>query len=397
MKPLMKPKALLIEACDFEAFPVGGQLAYVKHLVATLGNRFALVGVCTGDTEQGRWIEREVLGQRFYFFGIGKRNPKAAKPLVPRRLSAFIDLKRHERAIMSLGVRSAYLQAPETLLAVRGWKLDHICYHFHGVENPLSMPRYRFGRLLAGSFEKALFRAIKDRVERVLVSADNKSIDVLIKRGEGLLDGAQITWFPTRVDTRIFRPDPDLRSCSPVGVDKRPVFVTCGRVNSVKGWDFLIEAFKHVSDKIPGAQLYFVGDGEDAPKLKNMADAFGLERSVHVTGFQDQKSVAAYLNAGDVFVMGSHREGWSVAMLEALACGLPMVTTNVSGAEELIVTGKNGFIVNERTPAIFAQRMLDAWRLPYPNNVSVEVAARFALDRLAEDLSNSWPALASGA
>jgi len=390
----MKPKALLIEACDFEAFPVGGQLAYVKHLMATLGNRFALVGVCTDGTEPGRWIEREVLGQRFYFFGIGKRNPKAAKPLVPRRLSAFIDLKRHEHGIMSLGVRSAYLHAPETLLAVRGWKLDHICYHFHGVENPLSMPRYRFGRLFSGILEKELFLAIRDRVERVLVSADKKSIDVLRKRGEGLLDGTQISQFPTRVDTRVFLPDHNLRSHSPVGLDKRPVFVTCGRVNRVKGWDFLIEAFKHISDKIPAAQLYFVGDGEDASKLINMADTFGLKRSVHVTGFQDPKSVAAYLNASDVFVMGSLREGWSVAMLEALACGLPIVTTNVSGAEELIVTGKNGFIVNDRTPAIFAERMLDALELPYPNDNSIAVADRFALDRLAEDLSNGWPALA---
>jgi glycosyltransferase involved in cell wall biosynthesis len=392
----MKPKALLIEACDFEAFPVGGQLAYVKHLTKTLGNRFALVGVCTDGTEPGRWIEREVLGHRFYFFGIGKRNPKAAKPFVPRRLSAFIDLKRHERGIMSLGVRSAYLQAPETLLAVRGWKLDHICYHFHGVENPLSMPRYRFGRLLAGSFEKALFLAIRDRVERVLVSADKESIDALEKRGEGLLDSTRITQFPTRVDTSIFWPNRSLQSCSPDGPVSRPVFVTCGRINRAKGWDFLIEAFKHVSDKTPHAQLLFVGDGEDAVELINMANTRRLGRSVHITGFQDPKSVADYLNASDVFVMGSLREGWSVAMLEALACGLPIVTTNVSGAEELIVAGKNGFIVNERTPAIFAERMLDALRLPYPNNNSVEVAAKYALDRLAEDLSNSWPALASG-
>ena len=124
---------------------------------------------------------------------------------------------------------------------------------------------------------------------------------------------------------------------------------------------------------------------------KNFCRAF---TSAGSTGFQPPREVARHLRAADLAVVGSHREGWSVAMLEALACGLPMVATDVSGARELVRPGENGFVVGAREPGAFAQAMAAALRLPRAREVSLALAADYRLDRLAARLGARWGVLA---
>src|SRR5690606_33981486 len=76
------------------------------------------------------------------------------------------------------------------------------------------------------------------------------------------------------------------------------------------------------------------------------------------------QDVARKLRESDVFVMASYTEGFSNAMVEAMASGLPIVSTSVSGADEIIVDGRNGFVVHGRSPKEFAERVVDAVRIP---------------------------------
>jgi glycosyltransferase involved in cell wall biosynthesis len=382
----MKPKVMVIDACDFDGFPVGGQLTTIKQLVALFGSRIALVGVSTDDAPVGEWTTKVIGGVEFDYFSFGKVNPVIKKPLVPRRLQTYLWLKRHKNEILSRNLEAAFIIAPEVMLAVKRWGL-RIAYTFPGVENPLTMPRYAVGKWLAGPFERSLFSALAEHSELIMAAADNTAIQAMMHRGRGVLSRKQIVSSPTLVDAKIFNLSRAAESAS------GPRLVSCGRLNVVKGWDLIFNAYLVVKKEIPTASLYFIGDGEDRSKLETRIEEAGVRNSVFITGFLEPKQVARMLNSAHLFLLGSHREGWPTALVEAEACGLPAVVTDVSGASSLVEEGRNGFIARDRDAAGFARKIIAALELECPNPTSLAIGSRHSLDGWKESLSRLWDPL----
>jgi glycosyltransferase involved in cell wall biosynthesis len=261
---------------------------------------------------------------------------------------------------------------------------------FPGHANPLKMPRYRWGKPLAGWYDSKLSAALQD-VDVILACADGEGIRDIAGRSKGLLPPDRIVQFPTRVDTTIFRPQPATDTRRKLGLHgPGPFVVTCGRISEVKGWDLLISAFPYFMQTHADARLIFVGDGEDRPALEQTIARQDLTRSVSLAGFQSPGKVAEYLNAADLVVVGSYKEGWSVAMLEALACARVVVSTEVSGARDMIEEGRNGRVVQGRDPRRFAAAMTEALEMERPNPVSLKTAERYSLSHLRSDLSMFW-------
>jgi glycosyltransferase involved in cell wall biosynthesis len=392
--PAVRPDCLLVEGCDFVAFPPGGQLTTARQMMAAFGERLALVGICTDDTPTGRWIERDLGGKRFLFYGVGRRKPSAKRPLIPARLSQFLRLSRHREGILSLGVRAALLQAPEELMVVSKWGLESLCYRFPGVANPLVMARYAWGRLLARWFDRRLFDAL-ERTDVIFASADEEAIGALVRRSAGRLARERIHRLPTHYDSTVFVPAPSADARRSLGLGSAaPLLVSSGRLNHVKGWDLVIDAFAHVRATRANAHLVFVGDGEDRHGLERRAAAAGVADAVTVTGFVAPRVVATWLNAADVVVVGSYVEGWSIAMLEALGCGKPLVSTDVSGAREMIRQGENGFVVRSRDPRAFARAILSAADLSSAPSISLSLARNYDLANLIRQVGSVWKVLA---
>ncbi len=134
---MQTPEFLLIEGCDFHTFPIGGQLTSALNFMRAFGDRIGLVGITHDDTPTGRWIRKQIGGREFWFFGVGKFLKEGGRPVVPRRLSFFLALRKHRKAIFSLGCRHVLMQAPESLLAAGSWNWTRICYRMAGVGNAL--------------------------------------------------------------------------------------------------------------------------------------------------------------------------------------------------------------------------------------------------------------------
>jgi len=389
------PDALLIDPCNFKDYPTGGQLSFARQLMKAYGDRLALVGTSTDDTPVGRWLEREFDGTRFRIFSVGRWRPTARRPLIPGRLAVLIRLRRYRKRVFSLGVHHLFTQSPETILALSSLPWRSICYCFAGAVSPLHRPRYPWARLLSPAFERWWWRAL-GRADVLLASADQASIDDFVRTSRGPLRRPQIVPFPTRYDDSIFYPFPQSSARSALKMPAGHTLVVCvGRVNAVKGWDLILDAFKAFLGRRPDAMLCFVGDGEDRSALVRRAAGLGLSGHVRVTGFLRPDAVATYLNAADLVVFGSHHEGCSVAMLEAIACGKALVSTDVSGSRDMVVEGQNGFIVRQRTPDVFARAMEDALALDTAHRVSTSVASRYRLGTLAQDLGRLWSPLRS--
>jgi glycosyltransferase involved in cell wall biosynthesis len=134
------------------------------------------------------------------------------------------------------------------------------------------------------------------------------------------------------------------------GNPKRFLILTVGRLRLEKGLQDLLIAFAQIHAQHPSTMLVVVGDGEILDELKSQAASLGLAESAHFTGARDD--VPKLLAAGDMFVSSSYREGLSLAMLEAMAAGLPILATRVGDAEFLLKDGRGVMVTPHDVPAL---------------------------------------------
>jgi glycosyltransferase involved in cell wall biosynthesis len=119
--------------------------------------------------------------------------------------------------------------------------------------------------------------------------------------------------------------------------------VACGRLTEEKGFDYLIHAFADVRRSTP-AHLWIVGDGPLRQKLEKEIQKLGIGDYVHLLGFQ--KNPFKFMASADVFVLSSLWEGFGNVIVEAMACGVPVIATNCPyGPGEIIDDGINGLLV----------------------------------------------------
>ena len=380
---------LVVEFLVDDASPIGGGTRFLHDLIQTFGSRLAVLGLTNKEEHLGQWVVREVDGHRIRVLALDRQTDFRSRPLLPGRLRRYLQLRKNRDKILESGLSTAIVTSPEYLMAVHNWGWSDLCFLFLGVENPLGRSRYPGGRFLESYFDRRLFRALRS-CNTILAHADEKAIEGLCRRSRGSLTPDRVHSVPTFADTSIYRPMDrgEARRTLDIPPDV-PMFVSVGRLNRVKGWKLILDAFSHVLARIPGAQLVFVGDGEDRSELERAIAAYGIGAAVAITGVVGAETVALFLNASNVFVCGSWYEGWSYAFVEALSCGIPIVSTDVSGASSMIVNGRNGMIIQHRDPSNFAEAMLDALALQDARAVSLQIAEQYSLKHMKERWSQA--------
>ncbi|WDS36905.1 glycosyltransferase [Pseudoxanthomonas sp.] len=129
-----------------------------------------------------------------------------------------------------------------------------------------------------------------------------------------------------------------------------------GRLTWAKDHATLVQAFRLVREQLPDTALVLIGDGPLRPALEALAQSEGIADRVFFLG--DRNDIDALLRGLDLFVMSSVTEGYSVALLEACASGLPIVATRVGGNPEIVRDGINGALVTPGVPPELAAAMV---------------------------------------
>ena len=137
---------------------------------------------------------------------------------------------------------------------------------------------------------------------------------------------------------------------------------TVGRLNPVKDQATLLRAFARVHKTSADTALVLVGDGALRATLEAQSAALGLGDAVRFLG--DRSDVRQLLQGFDAFVLSSLSEGYSMALLEACASGLPIVATDVGGNREIVADGRNGLMVAPADDAALAEAMASLLREP---------------------------------
>ena len=388
--------SLLIGPWDFSKPLYGAGCSVIADsAIRNLGTRLKLVGT-TSDGGIGRWTKLMRDGLEFDFLPVTHAERVARPRLLSSSVEFTIALAKQLPAVREAEVRAVLTRTYSVLWLLtcfsRGWD---VCFYFPGLANPLVVSKHpRLGRLLAGLYDRIHARAI-GRATIAFAPASRAIVEQYNGRLRRLGVNKQVRYLPTAVDLETFCPRPMDQCRSQLGLPANAlVFTFVGRLAAVKGIPLLLGALRCVHDQEPSALLVLVGDGEQCEELQRLAGDKGLGERVRFLGRCPPSRVALAIGSANACVVGSFQEGFSVAMVEELACGRPIVSTPVSGADEMIIEGQNGYVVKSRDPAEFARRMLAAARLPEAGRVSRGLAeTRYSERKLWQQIAAEWPPL----
>jgi teichuronic acid biosynthesis glycosyltransferase TuaC len=177
------------------------------------------------------------------------------------------------------------------------------------------------------------------------------------------------------VDLSLFRP-PD-RSVARRGLGlTRPTLLSVGNLIESKGHDRVIEAMR----QLPDFDLIIVGEGPEREALGHLAQGVGVADQVRFLGSRPHATLPEVYGAADALVLASSREGWANVLLEAIACGTPVVVSNICGNPEVVRTPASGVLMEQNTPEGIARAVRTLF-----TNLPARTATRAYAERFSWD------------
>lgn len=163
-----------------------------------------------------------------------------------------------------------------------------------------------------------------------------------------------------------------------------PTIITAGRLENQKGQQHLLNAFSIVKKKIPNAQLVLLGEGNLETNLRTLSKELNIEDNVHFLGFQSNPF--KFISRSKVFVMTSYFEGFPNALAEAMACRIPVISTDCkSGPREILAPYENG----EEIEYDFKNNQRYGMLIPVITKGNAEIVENLIASRIIELLNNS--------
>jgi glycosyltransferase involved in cell wall biosynthesis len=194
-----------------------------------------------------------------------------------------------------------------------------------------------------------------------IISVSQSLKDMLVEKG---VDAAKIRVISNGVDSDAYSPGSKVESRRHLGVPlDTKLIVSLGNVQHRKGYDLLVEAIASYRDT-PSFCSVILGSIYEPATLANLEariESLGMSDQVRFLGQATPEVVVQWLRAADAFVLPTRREGCCNAVLEALSCGVPVITTPAGDNTKFVVDGKNGFIVPHEDPKGLRRAIEQAW------------------------------------
>jgi len=236
----------------------------------------------------------------------------------------------------------------------------HLAYFvakIRGIPTVLSTERTyypgNFARRVAlKTFDRTTSKIVRDGVD-VMTAHCTAAREFMIKE---LGVKREIKVIHVGVDTKLFTP---MKSKEQHLTSGKVKILTVARLHKYKGLDYLIKAMSTVHEEMPGAKLYILGKGPEERNLRTLAKDLSLEDVIEFikTPIPNHEMPEVYAEC-DVYMQPSIIEPFGIAVLEAMACGKPVIGTNVGGMMDTIVDGETGFLVKPEDSKGLAERII---------------------------------------
>ena len=181
----------------------------------------------------------------------------------------------------------------------------------------------------------------------------------------------------------------DGRRFFPATGEKKVDLVITGRISEVKRIDRFIRSVELTKNRKPDISAIIIGDGPLRSKLEKMVDDLGLSKNITFVGHQSK--VEEFLRQAKLFVLTSDSEGLSLALIEAMLCGLPAIVSDVGDLSDLVEHGVSGYLIPNREPVQFAYHYLELLNnVELLNKMSLNGTALAAQKCELKNISKLW-------
>jgi len=201
----------------------------------------------------------------------------------------------------------------------------------------------------------------------------------------------RISVIPCGVNLELFQPIDKQRAKRKLGFDDDKIILFVGRVEPLKGIDQLMRAITYLQNR-QGLRLVIIGGDEQSQneieQLQQLSRDLHIENSVTFMGLIKHEKLPYFYSAADVFVIPSYYESFGLVTLESLACGTPVVATNVGNLKSIIRQGETGYVVMDNAPHRLAEKITLLLSKPSPDMKTVlsirESVADFSWSNIAQ-------------
>lgn len=409
VQPVQPVRVVIIHPRDIAAPTLGGIQTFLHDLVKHAPADFEITVAGVTDDLRRRPIGRrqlvEVEGGHAWTLPLA---PAARLPRNPLDLSRMVIAQLRLRALML--DRRTIVQIhrpfrPFLLAGQRGPRVQFVHVDIRDVQGSTGWKR--LARLYRPFSDGAL-----DAMARIFV-VNEAAVESLRATHPRIAD--RIEFLPGWFDEEVFH--------APASASAREVFraalaarlglvgsaagaaandrlvLFAGRLDEVKDPDLALDAFAQVVGAGRGAQMVVAGEGDLRPHLERRAAELGLAERVYLLGDLPREELADVMRACDVLLLSSRAEGGGPrVVLEALACGLPVVGPVVGDIRRTVTSGANGWLATERTPRLLAEGL--SWVFGQPREglaqAATQAVAPYTARRVLEHLYVTYRWLAAG-
>lgn len=342
----------------------GGSTGFVRNILPYLNvERIIIFGIGLNDTIP--W-KIHLLEPNAKFISIC--NLKSLSK-IPMRLRVLLCYFRSRKKILNSGINLLYIQMPECCLPfLNNKKGIPVIYQKHGPANPVAKSKYIIGRTFF--FKKFFEFALKLIYKKAqwIIAIDRHTLQQIIKYGgknrSSLLMNA--------VDMKKFFPDRILRNNArkQFGLNEDDfAIIFVGRIEKTKGPESLLDCIPFLKERKCSFHIFFAGEGTYKPYLEKCAILKQYDADVTFLGHVVHEKLSYFYNMADVLVLPSETEGVPMVILEALACGTPVVASNVGSIHDIILNGINGIVIDDLHPEKLTKAIVEILSKKIENKV----------------------------
>lgn len=374
---------------------IGGIQTVIKSFIKYAPSKFDVRVVGTGDelsSPIGKWQTAELADREIQFLPLFALNDDNVRSFIPTTLKYTTALFGHNFASDFM-----HFHRLEPTLATQQWVGEKTLFIHNDIHRQVSQGKAQKGILWqhfpAGYF--ALERLLVNQFTQIF-SCNTEAEKFYQQRYPAI--ASRVSYLKNTVDTEIFSPLTKEQQqagrqelAQQLGVAANSQFILfAGRLHPQKDPLLLIQALAALPE--PTAHLLIAGEGELAAELRTGIDKLKLSERVTMLGAVAQAEVARLQRLCSLFILTSAYEGLPLVVLEALACGTPIVTTRCGETPNLLLPG-SGIVCQERTPEAVATAIRQILRYPedYPAEACVRAAKPYSAQSVVGEVySNMW-------
>lgn len=382
-----KPETLLTISPHFEVFirdQVTHLRPYFKEITALIPIPYFL----------GAVSRMPVLGRRFDCLGGSLRSCNESLPGITIIPSKFLTLP-----IEVLRKRNFYISSKSCIKTVSRSSVSFDLIHSYFVENGFTGAKLKnlYGKPFVltvpggDAYEQPFLDSWYNALARYVLGEADEIITVSQFNAKHLLSvgvsQSRLHVIPNGYDERLFKPGATFEAREKLGLPlQKKILLTVGNLVAIKGHTYLLDAMKLVLRERRDVLLVIVGAGSLSEVLGRKVAELKLEKNVLFVGWKEHGEIPAWISACDVFVFPSLNESFGVAVIEAMACGKPVVGTCVGGLPEIVRRDDVGILVKPADPKSLSEGILEALNKNWETGVITEFSRQYSFANIAEKI-----------